>query len=195
MSSNYRKIKYQTEGPYASTDEEYLYIEYNATLDYTRFYNQFGDELFTCHEWGDFDMSDAIVIALTNFKNEKLENVSTDEIEKIFNKKHILDTTKESELIIKEYIRNGGKIFTIKSFSKIRDGGTISVLTSNDIEYFIHKDNNTIHTSYPPTDDNIISDELLISFIIDSVKTYIKRLEEKIFENKCILKNILKKNV
>lgn len=82
MSSNYRKIEFETQRAYGSTEKKFLYIHYHNTCDHVWVYDQDGDLLFLFDEWGDFDMGKAIVIALTRFKNEKLQICPHDEWEK-----------------------------------------------------------------------------------------------------------------
>lgn len=87
MSHNYRKIKYEEEGPYGSTEEKYLYVDYNATSDYTTIYGNEGQYLITLSEWGNFSMEDAMVTIISNFSDPKLEYLGEGEYEKIFKNK------------------------------------------------------------------------------------------------------------
>jgi len=84
MSSNYRKIQFDTQGSYGLTEKEYLYIRYNGTSDSVQVYDQRGNHLFTFDEWGDFDMGKALVVALTNFEDERLESITNEELDTIF---------------------------------------------------------------------------------------------------------------
>ncbi len=84
MSSTYRKIQYETMGPYGSTEKKYLYIHYHNTCDIVNVYDEAGVHLFSYDEWGDFDMGKAIVVALSDFNNERLESLTPDEIQKFF---------------------------------------------------------------------------------------------------------------
>jgi len=83
MSSQYRRIQFETQGAYGSTDKEYLYIRYNGTTDTVDVHDQRGNHLFTFDEWGDFDMGKALVVALTNFEDPRLESVSGEDVRKI----------------------------------------------------------------------------------------------------------------
>ncbi len=85
MSSQYRKIKYQEEGPYGSWLDRYLYIHSHDTVDIVHVYDDTGERLFTYSETG-FDMADALVVAFTNWQDERMEPVGTIEFEKIINK-------------------------------------------------------------------------------------------------------------
>ena len=80
---------------------------------------------------------------------------------------------------IRQYIKNGGRLFNVTKIDTIRDGGTISIQTSKD-EYFVHMHESSIHTSYPPSEDNIIKDEYLIEFIFDRVDDHIKQMADRI---------------
>jgi hypothetical protein len=78
MSSQYRKIKYESEGPYGSIEEKYLYIHSHDTVDVVNVYDDNGNHLFSFSETG-FDMGQALVIAFTNWQDKRIEKVSNDE--------------------------------------------------------------------------------------------------------------------
>jgi hypothetical protein len=82
MSSQYRKIKYETEGPYGSTEEKYLYIWSHDTVDIVHVYNDDGELIFSFSETG-FDMGSALAVAFTNWQDEKLENLTPEDFKKI----------------------------------------------------------------------------------------------------------------
>lgn len=81
MSSQYRKIKYETEGPYGSTEEKWLYVWSHDTVDIVHVFDDYGERLFSYSETG-FDMGDAIS-AIANWDEEKLEIMTREEIELI----------------------------------------------------------------------------------------------------------------
>lgn len=83
MSSQYRKIKYEEEGPYGTTLERHLYIWSHDTADSVHVHDDKGNKLFSFSETG-FDMGQALSVAFTNWKDERLERVTSEEIEKIF---------------------------------------------------------------------------------------------------------------
>ena len=83
MSSQYRKIKYEEEGPYGTTLERHLYIWSHDTVDVVHVHDDKGNKLFSFSETG-FDMGQALSVAFTNWKDERLERVTSEEIEKIF---------------------------------------------------------------------------------------------------------------
>jgi hypothetical protein len=86
MSSQYRKIKYQEEGPYGSSVDRYLYIWSHDTVDIVHVYDYTGNELFTFSETG-FDMGQALSVAFTDWADNRMEKVYFDEWEEIINKK------------------------------------------------------------------------------------------------------------
>jgi len=85
MSSQYRKIKYESEGSYGSVKEKYLYIHSHDTVDIVNVYDDNGNHLFSFSETG-FDMGHALAIAFTNWQDVRMEKVSNDEWENIINK-------------------------------------------------------------------------------------------------------------
>lgn len=87
MSSQYRKIEYTGQGPYGSTEKKFLYIRYDGTCDTVSFYNEDGNYLFGFEEWDNFDMGKAIVVALTNFEDERLISLSGKEFKDKINEK------------------------------------------------------------------------------------------------------------
>jgi hypothetical protein len=78
MSSQYRKIKYDSEGPYGSVEEKYLYIHSHDTVDIVNVYDDNGSHLFSFSETG-FDMGQALSIAFTNWQDIRMEKVLNDE--------------------------------------------------------------------------------------------------------------------
>jgi hypothetical protein len=78
LSSQYRKIKYQEEGPYGSWLDRYLYIHSHDTVDIVHVYDDTGDHLFTFSETG-FDMGEALVVAFSNWKDERMIPVGWNE--------------------------------------------------------------------------------------------------------------------
>jgi hypothetical protein len=93
---------------------------------------------------------------------------------------------------MKEYVVNGGKLFTITLIDTIRDGGTKIIKTTKD-DYYIHKDSKKFHSGYTPSDENLITDFLLIEYLVERIETYIKRCEEDVERNKNLLIEIQNK--
>ncbi len=80
---------------------------------------------------------------------------------------------------IREYLNNGGKLFNIYSIDRYRDGGTLR-LNGFKIEIFVHSKDKTYHTSYPPTENNKINDELLIEYINSKINSFFRVEESKL---------------
>lgn len=77
---------------------------------------------------------------------------------------------------IKEYLNNGGTLFNIHSIDYFRDGGTKALnITGNSKTFYIHKDDKTLHSAYPPSNENKIYDILEIEYIKDRLQTYIEQ--------------------
>ena len=93
---------------------------------------------------------------------------------------------------VKEYVVNGGKLFTIKLIHTIRDGGT-KVLDTTGGDFYIHKDSKKFHRGYTPSDENLITDFLLIEYLIDIIEKYINRCEDDVKWNKNLLIEIQNK--
>ena len=51
MGQHYRKIKYGSEGEYASTEEKYIYVHFNDTGGFQSIYGPRGEHLFTNQDW------------------------------------------------------------------------------------------------------------------------------------------------
>jgi len=90
-----------------------------------------------------------------------------------------------------DYLNNEGELFKVKSLDIIRDGGTVLIETSRPT-FYIHKKNNTLHTAYPPIQDNLIQSDLLEKFIVSQIQKYISNLEVDLKVKKGILQSILK---
>lgn len=82
MSSQYRKIKYETEGPYGTTEEKWLYVWSHDTVDITHVFGDVGEELFCYSETG-FDMGQALAVIGTNWKDERMKELTPDDFKKI----------------------------------------------------------------------------------------------------------------
>lgn len=82
MSSSYRKIKYQEEGPYGSREDQYIYIWSHNTVDINHIYDHTGEEIFTFSET-EFDMGAALAVAFTNWQDERMERLTKEDHELI----------------------------------------------------------------------------------------------------------------
>jgi hypothetical protein len=82
MGSNYKKIKYESEGPHGSTEENWLYIGSSRSTDIVTVYSNEGAYLFSFSETG-FDMGMALKTAFTDWNDERMVDVSYSELKEI----------------------------------------------------------------------------------------------------------------
>ena len=81
----------------------------------------------------------------------------------------------EKEEYIKEYVKEGGVLWSIYNISTIRDGGTIMLIRPPQSKLnpiYIHKDYWTLHSGFPTTDENLVTDEPEQYYIIDRLQKY-----------------------
>lgn len=83
MGSNYKKIQYEVEGSWGSTEYRTLYIKFNRSIDYTTIYDENFNEIFGFGEWGNFDMGEALTVVFNNWNDERMQQLSMEEIQKI----------------------------------------------------------------------------------------------------------------
>lgn len=88
-----------------------------------------------------------------------------------------------------EYIKSGGKTIMIRLIDTLRDGGT-TVIDTTQGKYYIHQTTKTIHTNYEPNDSNLVTNKLLIEYLIDRIDNYIQHQEEDVKRNKKLLQEI-----
>jgi len=105
----------------------------------------------------------------------------------------------QREELIREYIRNNGKMWVLESIDTYRDCGTKVLITNINnskevIKYYIHKKNFTIHSVYPTytSDDehSIIIDKPTLAYIMDRLDRYKENLEYKMKSTNTIIENI-----
>ena len=103
MSSEYRKIKYNEEGPYGSTDEFYLYVHYHNTCDVTNIYDHHFNHVMS---YGDRPEGMAWAIAQIEGYTDRLEMLTTEDFEKFKESKSNfrIDLVKKLEAMIEEAI-------------------------------------------------------------------------------------------
>lgn len=94
---------------------------------------------------------------------------------------------------IKDYLENAGVLFTVTLIDFIRDGGTKMINTTKG-KFYIHKETGKIHSDYPPNEENLIIDNLLINYLIARIENYILRKETTLGHDRSVLKEILKNN-
>jgi hypothetical protein len=99
----------------------------------------------------------------------------------------------EKKEYINEYVKNGGKLFLIDNISVIRDGGTI-IINKLGIErkppIYIHKDYWTVHSEYPTTDENLITDKPEQVYILDRLERYKKDCQHNLEQAKRVIEKI-----
>ena len=96
---------------------------------------------------------------------------------------------KEEEII--EYIKKGGSVFSIIHISRMRDGGTLAIHGPSDRFY---SDPNLIglHNEYPIDESNLITDPLLIKYILQRMTDFIIKQQDELDQNKIRLEILIK---
>jgi hypothetical protein len=98
----------------------------------------------------------------------------------------------EVEGYIKEYVKEGGILWSIYEISTIRDCGTIMLIRPPQSKlnpYYIHKDYRTLHSGFPTTYENLIDDKHEQYYIINRLQKYKRDCEF----NLQLVKNIIEK--
>jgi len=98
---------------------------------------------------------------------------------------------------IKEYVKDGGCLWNIEKLSTIRDGGTKIIILPPMLKmspFYIHKDDWTIHTGYPLSNDNLLTDEPTKAYLFDRLKKYRERCEFKLEEADRFIDKLLNKD-
>jgi len=95
------------------------------------------------------------------------------------------------EEYIAEYVSKGNPLFSVTDIATMRDGGTKMLYCrfSKKSPFYIHKDNWTLHSEYPTTDENIVKDRTTKVYILDGIKRYKKDCEF----NLMMVNNIIEK--
>lgn len=98
----------------------------------------------------------------------------------------------EKEQYYKEYLTKGGLLFTISKISALLDGGTIVLydMFSKRIPFYIHKDNWTLHSGRPTTDDNIVTDKATQMYVVRELERYREDCEDSLKRVNNIINNI-----
>ena len=99
----------------------------------------------------------------------------------------------EKEGYIKEYVKEGGVLWSIYNISTIRDGGTIMLIRPPQSKLnpiYIHKDYWTLHSEYPTTDENLITNTNEQYYIIDRLQKYKRDCEFNLTQSKNIIEKI-----
>ena len=87
---------------------------------------------------------------------------------------------------IKQYVVNGGVIFYIKLIDTIRDGGTKVINCNNGNTFYIDKYDKKFHTAYPTSEDNLVTDPFLNTYLLDRIESYVKKLKEEFKRNELL---------
>jgi hypothetical protein len=99
----------------------------------------------------------------------------------------------EKEGYIKEYVKEGGVLWSIYNISIIRDGGTIMLIRPPQSKLnpiYIHKDYWTLHSGYPTTDENLITDTNEQYYIIDRLQKHKRDCEFNLQRVKNIIEKV-----
>jgi len=99
----------------------------------------------------------------------------------------------EKEECIKEYVKEGGVLWSIYNTSTIRDGGTIMLVRPPQSKLnpiYIHKDYWTLHSGYPTTDENLIDNKNEQYYIIDRLQRYKRDCEFNLHQVKNIIEKV-----
>jgi hypothetical protein len=99
----------------------------------------------------------------------------------------------EKEGYIKEYVKEGGVLWSIYNISTIRDGGTIMLIRPPQSKLnpiYIHKDYWTLHSGYPTTDENLITDTNEQYYIMDRLQKYKRECEFNLTQSKNIIEKV-----
>lgn len=94
--------------------------------------------------------------------------------------------------LTKEYIIKGNKTFLITNIDRMRDGGTVGIFCSGDptAQYYISEDLVSFHNGYPLTTENKITDDVYIRYIIDRMRYFVDRQNERLNNLRYILSQI-----
>jgi hypothetical protein len=99
----------------------------------------------------------------------------------------------EKKEYINEYIKEGGILWSIDRMSTIRDGGTIMLIRpphSKLNPIYIHKDYWTVHSEYPTTDQNLVTDKPEQVYILDRLERYKKDCQHNLEQAKRVIEKI-----
>jgi hypothetical protein len=99
----------------------------------------------------------------------------------------------EKEEYIKEYVKNGGNLWSFDNISIIRDGGTIILIRPPQSKlnpFYLHKDYFTLHDGYPTTDDNLVRDKPTQIYVLDRLQKYKRDCEHSLKEVNRVIEKI-----
>jgi len=115
--------------------------------------------------------------------------LTEEDIKKIWSKEMV-------EKTIIEYVKNGNRLHGIHNVDTMRDGGTIILESymNHRPKFYLHKDNFTLHSSYPVSDDNLITDKPTKVYIMDCVNNLMERKKDEIKRIQLIVDKFEKNN-
>ena len=99
----------------------------------------------------------------------------------------------DQEELIRQYLSTGGYSWILETIDTYRDGGTKVLQTNvpkNELKYYINHKTYTLHSAYPPDESNIITDKLIIAYIMYRIDKYKKNVEYKMKEVLLIQENL-----
>jgi len=96
----------------------------------------------------------------------------------------------EHEKKIKKYLDNVGILFLVVMSDKLRVKPDCYIVQTTRETYYVDGDG-FIHSEYPPTEDNIIIDDLFYYYIKDVIGKYNQRTEHSLEQSKKML-NLIK---
>ena len=96
------------------------------------------------------------------------------------------------EKYITEYVKSGKRLHGIHNVDTIRDGGTILLESylNDRPKFYLHKNKLTLHSGYPTTDENIITDKPTKVYIMDCMENYLKRTKEHVLRIEKIVQKV-----
>lgn len=87
----------------------------------------------------------------------------------------------DKEALICAYMKNGGQSFFIRNMDSYRDGGTLVFETTQpNVNFYVHHQDTTLHTGYPPMGHNKITNKEIIAYFKHNLDRYKENLERNI---------------
>lgn len=85
------------------------------------------------------------------------------------------------EKLINEFLNNN-RVFTINSIDVIRDSETIILesYTGERLKFYMDNNSYALHTSYPITEENILTDMPTVAWIYEQVNNYLEKQQTEV---------------
>lgn len=96
------------------------------------------------------------------------------------------------EDLIKQYVMNGGELFSVTQIDTIHDSGTKVIITT-DKKIYLDKSDYTYHSGWPTTIENVITDIAAVAYITERIESYVHQSEILLSHNKALLQTIKSK--